>query len=767
MNTPLNTAFLISAIFLLSFFDVRGQSVADYNIVWESQSNNSSESMPCGGGDIGLNVWVENDELLFYISKSGAFDENNTLLKLGRMRIGITPNPFTDGSFRQELNLKDGNIVIIAENDQIKAELDIWVDVFSPVAHVDINTSIPSEIEVGYESWRYKDRSLEGRAKFASSYKWRGKNVVTSKDTIYTSDRGVTFAHLNGGETIFNLTVDDQQLTPIKDQLYDPLSNRIFGGLVTGSNLKIGGIYEGVYMDTDFKGWKQISKEPSKSHNVSVILHNEQLPSLSEWNNQLQKIIDTQSNAKKLKKNTCNWWNDYWDRSHIRIDREEQDSVWQVGRNYQLFRYMLGCNAYGEWPTKFNGGLFTYDPSSVDSIYKFTPDHRNWGGGTHTAQNQRLVYFPMLRSGDFDMMIPQFEFYLRILKNAELRSQYYWGHNGACFTEQIENFGLPNYAEYGSKRPENYDPGMQYNAWLEYQWDTVLEFCLMILETETYADKDISKYIPLIESSLTFFNEHYQYLASKRGTKLLDQNGDLILYPGSACETYKMTYNASATIAGLQVVLTRLLKSRYLPADHRNTWSDMLDQIPGIPYRKIENKVLISPAIHWERINNTEAPQLYPVYPWGLFGVGKPGLDTAINTYRYDQDVQKFKTHIGWKQYSIWAARLGMVYEAVELTTLKLQDSGRRFPSFWGPGFDWIPDHNWGGSGALGLQEMLLQTTDDQLLLFPSWPKEWDVQFKLHAPFNTIIECELKEGKISKLQVTPKEREKDIKILLQ
>ena len=49
------------------------------NITWNSQSKNSSESMPCGGGDIGLNVWVENDELLFYITRSGTFDETNDL----------------------------------------------------------------------------------------------------------------------------------------------------------------------------------------------------------------------------------------------------------------------------------------------------------------------------------------------------------------------------------------------------------------------------------------------------------------------------------------------------------------------------------------------------------------------------------------------------------------------------------------------------------------------------------------------------------------
>ncbi len=30
-----------------------------YNVVWTSQSKDASESMPVGGHDIGLNVWVE------------------------------------------------------------------------------------------------------------------------------------------------------------------------------------------------------------------------------------------------------------------------------------------------------------------------------------------------------------------------------------------------------------------------------------------------------------------------------------------------------------------------------------------------------------------------------------------------------------------------------------------------------------------------------------------------------------------------------------
>lgn len=37
--------------------------------------------MPCGGGDIGMNVWVENGDLLVYIDRSGNIDENDQQMK--------------------------------------------------------------------------------------------------------------------------------------------------------------------------------------------------------------------------------------------------------------------------------------------------------------------------------------------------------------------------------------------------------------------------------------------------------------------------------------------------------------------------------------------------------------------------------------------------------------------------------------------------------------------------------------------------------------
>ena len=80
--------------------------------------------MPCGGGDIGMNVWVEDGDVLFYLSRSGCFDENNTLLKLGRFRVHLS-KPFSLSSFRQQLVLNDGYVQVTDGQKWVQ----IWADV--------------------------------------------------------------------------------------------------------------------------------------------------------------------------------------------------------------------------------------------------------------------------------------------------------------------------------------------------------------------------------------------------------------------------------------------------------------------------------------------------------------------------------------------------------------------------------------------------------------------------------------------------------------
>jgi len=109
----------------------------------------------------------------------------------------------------------------------------------------------------------------------------------------------------------------------------------------------------------------------------------------------------------------------------------------------------------------------------------------------------------------------------------------------------------------------------------------------------------------------------------------------------------------------------------------------------------------------------------------------------------------------GWSQNVIHCARLGMTETAKKLIVDKIEDGPFRFPAFF-PGGDYGPDHNVGGSGMIGLQEMLMQTHGGKIRLFPAWPQEWDVDFKLHAPGRTIVEVKREQGRIVTMKTSPR-----------
>ena len=701
-----------------------GKTVADYkpkDYVWTTQSQNSSGSMPCGGHDVGMNVWVENGDILFYVSKSGMLDENNTLLKAGRFRLNIKGQPFSGTDFEQRLCLDDGAIYIKGKGISIR----LWADVYQPKVFVEMNATHKADATLSYESWRYKDRPVTKAECQQGSYKWNiPADCTTFADSIKAAKSSIDFWHTNRSYTVFDYTVSREGLDAIKDELYNPIGGKTFGGSITMPGFKFTGTSTGTYASTDYKAW-HYSATGIRQATVSIDLYTGETTS-------------TALSAKKSKAQSTKWWHQFWQRSFITAEGEGA----RMARNYELFRYMLGCNAYGEYPTKFNGSLFTFDPVYADPKCPFTPDFRKWGGGTMTAQNQRLVYWPMLKSGDTDMMKAQFDTYLRMLPNATRRTKFYWNHDGASFSEQIENCGLPNPTEYGKHKPGD-DPGMDRNAWLEYQWDTALEFCSMIMQAHKYSGMDIAEYEPLIRQTLIFFDEHYQYIAKKLGVKPLNADGKLMLYPSSGCETYKMAYNPSSVIAALKTVAEQWIEYK------GDSLNNFLSRIPPIPLRTIEGDTCIAPAIVWARIQNIETPQLYPVFPWRVYGMGRENLHIAQNTYLKDPHAVEMHSTKGWKQDNIWAACLGLTDEAFKLNREKLADGPYRFPAFWDPGYDWAPDCNKGGASMIGLQEMLLQPyPDGGLLLFPAWPKNINAKFRLKATGGRTVEAEIKNGTI-------------------
>ena len=760
-------------------------SIDQYNVVWTTQSEHSGESMPCGGGDIGLNVWVENDELLLYMDRAGCRDENGALLKPGRCRVRLTPNPFATGSFRQELILREGCVQISSKQaDSSEFTITVWVEVFRPIVHLDIASDEPVTVEATYESWRTETIELpndpskhDRRGMCMINYDAYPGKVFRYPDEIRPDLNLVRFHHcVENRLDCFDFQVRQQALETVRGDMVNPLENLVWGGALVGGNFAFSEETVGEYAGCPFRGWKYASRSPARSHRIRVFLHTDQVENLDTWDAALQELIDLPAEADRdARREQREWWSGFWDRSHVIINPGcgEEDIGWRIGRNYQLFRYLLGCNRNGREPTLFNGGLFTFDPLYVNGKTGpgYTPDHRQWGAA-FTGQNQRLLYWPMLKSGDFELMAPGFSFYLNGLPNATARVRHYWKHDGCAFEEQSPITALPGACQYGfveggaRGRTEDYEVGIQvgraagkcYECQLEYSW-LMLRYC-------QYSGADVAPYLPFIEQAVIFYDEHYRFRCRQLTGKDYDNNGKLAIFPANTLEGHWDARNPTSVIAGLTRVLSELcnLPEKFATAEKKDRWRSFLATLPELP-RGVENgRAHLKPTENHEH-RNWVCPEMYPLFPYELFGLGLPDLDLMKQT-SLATGSDRFETD-SWQQANIHAARLGDAELARDLNARKMDNGPYRFPAFWPETIDWAPDHNWGGSGMIGMQEMLLQTHSapgerGKIRLLPAWPAEWNVDFKLHAPDQTTVECKFESGEIAFLRVEPEERQSDI-----
>ncbi len=758
----------------------------EYDVIWESPSESSKDVMPCGGHDLALTIWVEKNEILFYLGKGGSFDENNQMLTLGRGRIQFEEGVFlTQNHFCQHLHLEEGWVEVSVGKGEERVIVQFWCEIERPVAHVVIESARPIHTKASYEAWRLNDREMPKHRRHPSlSYMQYQGEVITRPDQVDFTGDEVQFYHRNESQNLLrDRLITQQNLDSVKDKIPDTQRNRTFGGKLKGVGFRAAGGSEGIYIKTPYRAWALQSDEKRTRHELEWVFHTAQTETLEDWLTELNKVDAASAQTWAAVKA---WWRAFQDKSRIMINPggETDDQAWQVGRNYQLFRHMLGCNSKGDYPTKFNGGFFITDPCHVDNLIGWeagedlsdeTPDYRQWGGGSFTGQNQRLVYWPMLKSGDHELMPSQFDYYLRTLPAAKARCQEYWGHEGACFAEQLENFGLPIGWGWGWEgaedeshtRFEGLDPTAEAGRWVRYYYETQLEFTLMLVEYLEYTREDISRWIPFMEESVAFFDAHFRFRCKQSTGQEFDGNGKYIFAPAKSLETYEDAVNPLPIIAALQYLTERLLA---VPEDlfssgERARWERIQKALPPLPTRQVKGQEVYSPAESYlpEPINN-EDPQMYLVFPYRIARLGSPELEMAKRTWQIDDSLRRFKCC--WGQSFLWVARMGLLEEAKELAIDKMANAPRRYPAFWGAGPDWVPDIDHGGSGMIGLQEMLMQCDDGKIKLFPTWPKEWEVDFKLHAPQNTVVEGVYRNGNLEKLVVTPSSRERDVVNLL-
>jgi alpha-L-fucosidase 2 len=708
--------------------------------------------MPLGNGDIGLNVWVEaSGDILFYIGKTDSWDDNNRLVKIGRVRVSLRPNPFAGTGFRQELRLHQGEIVIDGSVEGKPVKARIWVDANNPVIHVETEGGVPLTATAAIELWRTEKTtlpSIEVSDTYYDAPKDKSAPTVVEPDFFFPNLTGeIAWCHHNIKSVGPELSMRFQDLlgAPWKD----PLLHRTFGALIRAE--------KGRRLDD-----KRLEAAPAASQHISIFVLTQQPATPEAWLASVRKTAQKTEAVNLTKSRAAHlaWWAAFWDRSHIDIRDASRDGIplnpptagFDVSRGYALQRFINACSGRGAYPIKFNGNIFTVGRPGKPG----DADYRLWGPG-YWWQNSRLPYIGSCASGDFDLMQPFFGMYAgEVFEVSKYRTRRYFGHPGAYFAECIFPWGAVFMQSYGWQVPaaERQDK-LQVSGYHKWEWVAGPELAWMMLEYFDYTgDRAFlrAKAVPLALEVMTFFDRHYK----------TDAAGKLIMNPSQALETWWDCTNPMPEVAGLHAVAARVLAlpEGTLSAVDRTFVAAFQRKIPELPVREVDGVKMLSPAEKFADKRNVENPELYAVYPFRLSSFEKPNAALGRQALARVLDQGAF----GWRQDDIFKAYLGLAEGAQENVVLRARksDPDCRFPAFWGPNYDWTPDQDHGGVLVKAVQSMLVQTEGKTIFLLPAWPRDWDVDFKLHAPFQTVIEGRVQDGKLQSWKVTPNSRRMDV-----
>jgi hypothetical protein len=768
------TAFLLTVLLT----PLTAADLSRYNVVWHTPSRDATGVMPVGNGDIAAGVYViENGDLYLLLAKNDAYTYMGDIFKTGRVRVSLNPNPFVAAKpFRQTLDLPSGSIRIEADG----VELRIWADAHRPVYHIEIESPRDLAVSVQPEFWTRFDGCAFNILKPENTPGARPAETGQVQDVRLDRDGQILWYYHVGDRSVYPDDLKFYRVEAMAASFPDPYRFNTFGNLIESPALRL--------KDGALRG-------TGRSFDIRLHALTMQTPKPTAWiqaiKRQAAQRVET---ARDWEKHRA-WWAGFWERSWIIASdhtvpeeireklqgepsaagrRDEGDGAALVAQSYTVFRFLMACQSRGRVQAKFNGGLFTQQlrvktvpawkrtgaAPQPDGTLLTHEDDRPWGR-RFTYQNQRLLFWPLLGSGDFELLKPFFDYYWNLLPMRRAITKAWFGHEGAYYRENIEPTGGERDCGKDGRPPRN-KPGEPASFYHDYHFNSGLETITMMSDYVNYTGDRAFRdrvLVPFAREVLLFFDRHYP-----RGA-----DGKLRLDPAQVLETWWIAVNPAPDIAGLRFCLDELLaKNAGTPGDQAR-WRKFRAEIPEIPLRMIAGRPAIAPAETWEHKRNSENGELYPVFPFRCFG-------RALGTGDIVDWTMQHRTQKGgdwcWKQDQIDWAYAGNAAEAAAglVRRFRIASTACRFPLYGKEGPDSCPDLDHFGAGSVALQRMLVQEADApsapggsaKILLLPAWPAAWDVDFKLHLSQRTVVTGTVKDGRLIAWDIQPASRKKDV-----
>lgn len=558
--------------------------LSKHDIVYLEPEMEGYNGFPVGNGDLGGLLWCNNNGLNIQINKIDLYDipesGRMTLRAAAQLKIDFgVPcyNYFYLSDFEGRLSLKNAKINIQSKTSFANTKVESFVDAGSNVWIIDCDVEYKeimpggAKAEISLERW--------GSRTFSSWY-----NDVNEK---FEEGLGNTKARMLGNDLVIEESFD--------------------GGLKFSVACRV--IQTPVKAELISNHTLTLRTEMLQKQHFQILVA---VVTSKESQGTLESAIELLDRTEKkgpasVREAHQQWWDSFWKQSFVHLADDYVENI------YYIRRYLMGSSSRGSYLVPFNGGLW------VSNL-----DHRQWVSPHHW--NIQSSYWGLAVQNDIALMRPYIETYYRLMPAAE-KYALERGARDAILWSEIHDFNGDMVSAKSYGKINDFTPASQIGAifWEYYKFSGSRE----CLRDTVY---------PFIKKAAEFYMQYLQWDETKQeyyifpaqpyehveNNQLKNTTSDLYMieFLLKSCIEAALTLKVDADkIPEWKQMLTHLWKPPVLDIPSTGKVFGLAYTPAGEAYPSVEDYIKGQQYLYHFDAHTTS------VYPAGVLGLDQKGSD--------------------------------------------------------------------------------------------------------------------------------------------
>ncbi|UVI27354.1 glycosyl hydrolase family 95 catalytic domain-containing protein [Paenibacillus spongiae] len=467
-----------------------------------------------------------------------------------------------------------------------------------------------------------------------------------------------------------------------------------------------------------------------KAYIIAYVLTNHDVKDYLQESIARVGLID-ESRIGSLRSEHDNWWSQFWAKSSIEIGDELLEKFWYGSH------YIMACCSRNK---AFAPGLFGS---------WITTDSPAWAGDYHLNYNYQAPWWGVYSSNHIELSEPYDTPLLEYMDNGRRYAEQYLERSGIYYDVGIGPKGFPTVLSTTSASI-TYENG---HLFLGQKSNAALSAVNMLMRYYYSYDLQYASKVayPFLLEVANFW-EHYLKFEGNRYVIYRDAIHEVPTWANShPNDDWLQEFEDMNPILSLGVIRTvfkgllDMSKELSLDTERREKWEHILEHISDFPTFERDGKTIFRLTEQGRDWWNDNTLAIQHIWPAGAIGLDSDPklLEIAKDTITV---INRWTDYNGFPTIFTSAARVGYDPEII-LRELRRQCVEHSYPNlfifFGGGGIECC-------SGVpSAINEMLLQSHEHVIRLFPVWPQETNARFTdLRAVGAFLVSSELSDGNL-------------------